>query len=65
MPILRFLFLAVFWLSATLAQASGFTTIEIPADQKGPAPCQLAKSGSAAPPSLAYVIARSTAAGCH
>jgi predicted dienelactone hydrolase len=37
MPILRFLFLAVFCLSATLAQAAGFSTIEIPADQKGPA----------------------------
>ncbi|KQW57653.1 alpha/beta hydrolase family protein [Variovorax sp. Root411] len=37
MPLLRFLFLAVFCVSATLAQAAGFSTIEIPADQEGPA----------------------------
>ncbi|MGJ7499687.1 alpha/beta hydrolase family protein [Variovorax sp. ZT5P49] len=37
MPILRFLFLAVFCLSATLAQAAGLSTIEIPATPEGPA----------------------------
>ncbi len=37
MPLLRLLFLAAFCLSATFAQAAGFSVIEIPADPEGPA----------------------------
>ncbi|MGJ7606935.1 alpha/beta hydrolase family protein [Variovorax sp. LT1R20] len=37
MPILRLLFLAIFFLSATLAQAAGFRIVEIPATAEGPA----------------------------
>ncbi|KQX20510.1 alpha/beta hydrolase family protein [Variovorax sp. Root434] len=37
MPLLRFLFLVVFCLSATLSQAAGVSTIEIPGGREGPA----------------------------